>query len=101
MDDQPDQTALSHRGDTRAIIYLWDDPAAVAFCGMEVQKQRQRCMGWAIAHGWSVVATFVDDHASSSTHARPALQRLREAARTHACEVVVIPTLISLGPQIE
>jgi DNA invertase Pin-like site-specific DNA recombinase len=68
---------------------------------MDLQKQRQRCLGWAIAHGWSVVATVADEHASSSPHERPALQRLREAAQTHACDVVIIPTLMSLGPQIE
>ena len=101
MNEHPDQTALSHRGDTRAIVYLWDHPAAAAFCGMEAQKQRQRCLGWATAHGWSVVATLVDERASSSSHERPALQRLREAARTHAGDVVIIPTLFSLGPQIE
>jgi DNA invertase Pin-like site-specific DNA recombinase len=101
MDAQPDQTELSHPGDTRAIVYLWDHPTAAAFCGMEVQKQRQRCTGWAAAHGWSVVATLVDDHASPAPHERPALQRLRAAAHTHACDVVITPTLFSLGPQIE
>jgi DNA invertase Pin-like site-specific DNA recombinase len=101
MDKQPDQTELSRRGDTRAIIYLWDHSTAAAFCGMDVQKQRQRCTGWAIAHGWLVVATFVDERTSPSPHERPALQRLREAAHTHACDLVIIPMLISLGPQIE
>jgi hypothetical protein len=101
MDEQPEQTELSHPGDTRAIIYLWDHPTATAFCGMDAQKQQQRCAGWAVAHGWLVVETLVDEHASSSASERPAMERLREAVQAHACEVLIIPTLMSLGPQIE
>ena len=101
MEEQPVHTDLSHQANTRAIVYLWDHPAAAAFCGMDTQKQRQRCAGWAAAHGWSVIEVVADQHTAASPHERPALERLREAAHAHACEVVIIPTLLSLGPQIE
>src|SRR5439155_23158790 len=43
----------------------------------------------------------VDGPASTSSDARPALQQLRVTVQDHACEVVLIPALISLGPQVE
>jgi hypothetical protein len=90
-----------HPLQTRALIYLWADPAVTAVCQMDPQQQQRRCAAWAASRGWPIVTVLIDEPASSSTDARSALQQLHIAVQNHACEVVVISALISLGPQVE
>ena len=90
-----------HPLETRALIYLWADPAATEVCRMDPQQQQRRCAAWAAARGWPIVDVLVDEPESTSAGARRALQQLRATVQDHACEVVVIPALISLGPQVE
>jgi hypothetical protein len=86
---------------TRALIYVWADPAATEVCQMDPQQQQRRCAAWAAARNWPIVDLLADEPASTSSGARPALQQLRATVQDHTCEVVVIPALISLGPQVE
>jgi hypothetical protein len=101
MQDVTSATEPIHPLQTRALIYLWADPAATEVCRMDPQQQQRRCTAWAAARSWPIVAVLIDEPASTSAGVRPALQQLRAAVQDHACEVVVIPALISLGPHVE
>jgi hypothetical protein len=101
MHDITSATEPIHPLQTRALIYLWADPLAIDVCGMDPQQQQRRCAAWAEARSWPIAAVLVDGPESRSSNARPALQQLRAMVQEHACEVVVIPALISLGPQVE
>jgi hypothetical protein len=101
MHDATSATEPIHPLQTRALIYLWADPAATEVCRMEPQQQQRRCTAWAAARSWPIVAVLIDEPASTSAGARPALQQLRATVQDHACEVVVIPALITFGPQVE
>ena len=101
MHDAISATEPIHPLQTRALIYLWADPAATEVCRMDPQQQQRRCTAWAAARSWPIVDVLIDKPESTSADARPALQQLRASVQVHACEVVVIPALISLGPQVE
>src|SRR5215213_4191313 len=101
MQDVTSATEPIHPLQTRALIYLWADPTATEICRMNPQQQQRRCAAWAAARSWPIIAVLIDAPASTSASARPALQELRASVQDHACEVVVIPALISLGPQVE
>jgi hypothetical protein len=101
MHDVTSATEPIHPLQTRALIYVWANPAATEVCRMDPQQQQRRCAAWAAARSWPIVDVLVDAPASTSDSARPALQQLRATVQDHACEVVVIPALISLGPQVE
>jgi hypothetical protein len=101
MHDATSATEPIHPLQTRALIYLWVDPAATDVCRMDPQQQQRRCTAWAAARNWPIVDVLIDTPASISAGARPALQQLRASVQDHACEVIVIPALISLGPQVE
>jgi hypothetical protein len=90
-----------HPLQTRALIYLWADPAATEVCRMDPQQQQRCCAAWAAARGWPIVDVLVDKPESMSADGRPALQQLRATVQNHVCEVLIIPALISLGPQVE
>ena len=101
MHDVISATEPIHPLQTRALIYLWADPAATEVCRMDPQQQQRRCTAWAATRSWPIVAVLVDEPESTSADARPALQQLRASVQVHACEVVIIPALISLGTQVE
>jgi DNA invertase Pin-like site-specific DNA recombinase len=101
MHDVASAAEAIHPLQMRALIYLWADLAVTEVCRMDPKEQRRRCAAWAAARNWPVIEVLVDELESPSTGARPALQQLRAAMQDHACEVVVIPALISLGPQVE
>jgi DNA invertase Pin-like site-specific DNA recombinase len=86
---------------TRALIYLWADPTATEVCRMDPHEQQRRCTAWAATRSWHIVDVLVDEPASTSASARPALQQLYATVQDHRCEVVIIPALISLGTQVE
>jgi DNA invertase Pin-like site-specific DNA recombinase len=86
--------------ETRALIYLWDDPAVAAVCRMDGTQQQQRCEAWAAARLWPVPELLRDGSAAEASATRPALLRLRQAIEQRACEVLIIPALISLGPAV-
>ncbi len=101
MHDVTRTTEPIHPLQTRALIYLWADPTAIEVCRMEPQQQQRRCEVWAAARSWPIVDVLVDEPASTSASMRPAVQELRARVQDNACEIVVIPALISLGPQVE
>jgi hypothetical protein len=86
--------------ETRALLYLWDDSAVAAVCRMDVTQQQRRCEAWAAARGWPVREVLRDSPAAGGSSTRPALLRLRAAIEQRACEVLIIPALISLGPAV-
>jgi site-specific DNA recombinase len=101
MHDATSATEPIHPLQTRALIYVWADPAATEVCRMDPQQQQRRCTAWAAARNWPIVDVLIDKPASTSSVSRPALQQLRATVQDRACEVIVIPALISLGPQVE
>jgi Resolvase, N terminal domain len=94
------QAAQVHPVLTRALIYLWDHPAVTALCGMDHLAQRARCTAWAARQGWPIVAVLVDEAPVTADAPPLARQHLRAAVQERQCEVVVIPALVSLGPQL-
>src|SRR5436305_1712612 len=101
MHDAISTTGPIHPLQTRALIYLWADPTATEVCRMDQHEQQRRCTAWAATRSWPIVAVLVDEPASTSASARPALQQLYATVQDHGCEVVIIPALISLGTQVE
>lgn len=89
-----------HPLETRALIYLWDDPAVAAVCRMDVTQQQRRCAAWAAARGWPVREVLRDRPAANAATSRPVLLQLRQAIEQRACEVLIIPALISLSPAV-
>jgi hypothetical protein len=101
MHDVTSATEPIHPLQTRALIYVWADPAATEVCRMDPQQQQRRCAALAAARSWPIVDVLFDDPESTSAGARPALQQLRATVQDHTCEVIVIPALISLGSEVE
>jgi len=71
-----------------------------ALSHMDLRAQRTRCSAWAMTRGWPIVEILVDDALALPDSTRPALEQLRAAVQEQRCEVLVIPALASLGPQV-
>lgn len=95
MAPTPANTDLVHPIQTRAVIYLWDSPAVQAVCKLDLAAQQARCSAWVAMQGWPAAQLLAD-----TTPARPALAQLRALVRDRQCDVVLLPALASLGPQV-
>jgi len=100
MDQVSTEPEPIHSVQRRAMIYLWDHPMVTAVSRMDPRAQRTRCSAWATTRGWPIVEVLVDDALAIPDGTRPALEQLRAAVQEQQCEVVVIPALASLGPQV-
>jgi site-specific DNA recombinase len=100
MDQVPSEAEPIHSVQRRAMIYLWDHPTLTALSRMDLRAQRTHCSAWAMTRGWPIVEILVDDALALPDSTRPALEQLRAAVQEQRCEVLVIPALASLGPQV-
>ncbi|MGV8910465.1 MAG: recombinase family protein, partial [Propionicimonas sp.] len=74
---------------TRAAVYVRVS-SEEQIDGTSLDTQRERCLAFAQAKGWTVTEVYADEGVSGAKASRPALDRLMAACEAHQVDAVVV-----------